>query len=54
MDGFQCVTLRERPDLEQAATEWFHCKWGVPMEAYLASMVREEGEQERTRMYVHR
>ena len=38
MDGFQCVTLRERPDLEQAAAEWFHGKWGVPKDAYLECM----------------
>ena len=38
MDGFQCVTLRERPELEQAAAEWFHFKWGVPKDAYLECM----------------
>ena len=32
------VTLRERPELEQPAAEWFHSKWGVPAEAYLECM----------------
>ena len=38
MDGQDCVTLRERPELEQAAAEWFHRKWGVPADAYLECM----------------
>ncbi len=32
------VTLRERPELEEAAAAWFHAKWRVPKEAYLACM----------------
>ena len=32
------VTLREKPDLEEAAASWFHSKWRVPKEAYLACM----------------
>ena len=32
------VTLRERPDLKDAAARWFHEKWGVPEEAYLECM----------------
>lgn len=32
------VTLRERPGLEDAAAEWFHSKWRVPREAYIACM----------------
>lgn len=32
------VTLRERPGLKEAAAAWFHDKWGVPEEAYLACM----------------
>ena len=38
MNGYEYVTLRERPDLEDAAAEWFHSKWGVPKEAYLECM----------------
>ncbi len=32
------VTLRRKPELEDAAAEWFHSKWRVPKEAYLACM----------------
>ena len=31
-------TLRERPEQKTAAAQWFHDKWGVPTEAYLACM----------------
>ena len=43
------VTLRDRPELEDVAAEWFHGKWGVPKEAYLACMdayLRGETEYE--------
>ncbi len=36
--ALRCVTLRERPELKSAAAAWFHDKWGVPEEAYLACM----------------
>ena len=32
------ITLRERPELKDAAAAWFHSKWGVPEEAYLECM----------------
>ncbi len=32
------IVLRERPELEDAAAEWFQSKWGVPKEAYLECM----------------
>ena len=32
------VRLREKPDLKQAAANWFHEKWGIPLNAYLESM----------------
>lgn len=38
MSKFIYITLRERPDLKDAAAEWFHGKWGVPKEAYLECM----------------
>ena len=38
MDAVKIVTLRERPDLKDASAQWFHSKWGVPAEAYLACM----------------
>lgn len=34
----QYITLREKPELKNAAAEWFHSKWGVPEEAYLECM----------------
>ena len=38
-DGsYRFVTLRERPELEDAAAAWFHEKWGVPEEAYRECM----------------
>ncbi len=38
MDGYTFLTLRERPELRDAAAAWFHRKWGVPAGAYLACM----------------
>ncbi len=38
MNEYTYLTLRERPELEAAAAEWFHSKWGTPQEAYLACM----------------
>ena len=35
---YTCLTLRERPALMDALAAWFHEKWGVPKEAYLACM----------------
>ena len=35
---YRFLDLRENPGLKQAAAEWFHAKWGVPAEAYLACM----------------
>ncbi len=32
--GYTFVALRERPDLENEASRWFHEKWGVPEETY--------------------
>ena len=38
MNNFDYITLRERAELKSCAAEWFHCKWGVPTEAYLECM----------------
>ncbi|MBR0163021.1 MAG: GNAT family N-acetyltransferase [Oscillospiraceae bacterium] len=38
MSVFQFITLRERPELKETAASWFHSKWNVPKEAYLACM----------------
>ena len=37
-DEYSFLNLREKPDLKNAAAAWFHAKWGVPEEAYLACM----------------
>ncbi|MBQ2690375.1 MAG: GNAT family N-acetyltransferase [Solobacterium sp.] len=38
MSGLTYIALRERPERMKDAAEWFHCKWGVPEEAYLDCM----------------
>jgi GNAT superfamily N-acetyltransferase len=38
MGEFIYITLREKPQLKEAAAEWFHQKWGVPTKAYLECM----------------
>ena len=38
MDSYTYITLSERPELKEAAAEWFHRKWGVPTKAYLTCM----------------
>lgn len=35
---FTYITLRERPQLKNYASEWFHSKWYVPKQAYLECM----------------
>ena len=38
MKKYSFFTLRERPELKDAAAEWFNSKWGVPKDAYLECM----------------
>lgn len=38
MKEYIYISLRERPQIKDSAAEWFHCKWGVPQEAYSACM----------------
>lgn len=38
MENYTYTKLREHPELKQAAAEWFHSKWNVPIEAYLDCM----------------
>jgi GNAT superfamily N-acetyltransferase len=38
MEELKLVSLRERPELEDLAADWFHSKWCVPKEAYLECM----------------
>lgn len=37
-DKLSYMALRDKPQLKEGAAEWFHQKWGVPKEAYLACM----------------
>ena len=32
------ITLRDEPEMKNAAAAWFHSKWGVPEQAYLDCM----------------
>ena len=38
MERLIYTTLRDYPELKDAAASWFHSKWGVPKEAYLECM----------------
>lgn len=40
MEKYTYITLRERPELKDAAAEWFHCKWHIPSNAYLECIER--------------
>lgn len=35
---FEMIKLREHSELSAAAAEWFHEKWGIPLEAYAESI----------------
>lgn len=38
MNDYRYITLRDCPELKDAAADWFHSKWRAPKEAYLACM----------------
>ena len=38
MNGYEFVSLRQRPDLAETAARWFHSVWNVPEEAYARCM----------------
>ena len=38
MKNYRYMTLREEPSLKEQAATWFHDRWHVPMEAYIACM----------------
>ena len=38
LKGYTFITLRDRPDLTDAAAEWFCDKWSAPKQAYLVCM----------------
>ncbi len=38
MDNYSIINLQERPALAEKAADWFHEKWGYPLEAYQKSI----------------
>ena len=38
MTDYKIITLREQPEIKNAAAQWFSSKWRVPKEAYLECM----------------
>ena len=38
MKSYRYITLRDAPELMNPAAHWFHSKWHVPVEAYVACM----------------
>lgn len=38
MFKYEIIKLNERPELKKEAANWFHDRWGVPLEAYIESM----------------
>lgn len=38
MKEYKYISLRQEPQLKEKAAEWFHLKWGVPLEAYIQCM----------------
>lgn len=38
MSEYRIVKISEKPEIKDKAANWFHEKWGVPLDAYLQSM----------------
>ena len=38
MEHYTIVSIQQHPELQDDAASWFHEKWGIPREAYAASM----------------
>lgn len=36
--NYEIVKLIDKPQIKKAAAQWFHEKWGIPLEAYAESM----------------
>ncbi len=36
--NYEIIKLTERPEIKEQMANWFHEKWGVPLEAYIESM----------------
>ena len=45
MISYTIVAIRDRRDLKEAAANWFHEKWKVPLQAYLDSMSENDGNK---------
>lgn len=35
---YDIIELSDRPEMKETAAEWFHKKWGIPLEAYSESI----------------
>ncbi|MCI8281209.1 MAG: GNAT family N-acetyltransferase [Lachnospiraceae bacterium] len=35
---YEIIRLTDKPQLKETAAQWFHEKWGIPLEAYTESM----------------
>ncbi len=38
MNNCKIIKIREYPELQQKAADWFHRKWKIPLEAYMESI----------------
>lgn len=36
--GYKILKIKDCPDLKTPAAEWFHDRWGIPLQAYADSM----------------
>ena len=36
--NWNIIRLTDKPEIKDRAAEWFHEKWGIPLEAYQESM----------------
>ena len=36
--NYEIVRLKDKPEIKERAAQWFHEKWGIPLEAYIESM----------------
>ena len=35
---YKIIRLTDKPEMKEQAAQWFHEKWGIPLEAYVESM----------------
>lgn len=35
---YKIIRLKDKPILKEKAAQWFHEKWGIPLNAYFESM----------------